>query len=182
MCVNAYDIIAVLNPEYLSGVPVLQILSLSQLMFAIVGPVALILTMTHYVRLNLFDLLLTLILSVVLDLILIPRFGAVGAAIAGMISIIFINLIRLAQVYKLFGIHPYNLSYLKPLIASILAVLASLGAIHLLSDLSHLIRLFVVSFVILIVYGTAIMLFGQDETDRDVFRIIFRDAFTWRLK
>jgi len=182
MCLNAYDILAVLNPEYLAGVPVLQVLSLAQLVYLIVGPVALILTMTNYVRLNLADLLLTLVLSIVLDMMLIPRYGAYGAAIAGTISINFINLLRLVQVYKLFGIHPYNIGFLKPLAASALATLALLGISYLMTDFSHIVRLLATSFSFLVVFVVAILLFRQDETDREVFRIIFWDAITSRWK
>jgi O-antigen/teichoic acid export membrane protein len=181
MCLNSYEIIMVLNPEYLAGVPVLQILSLSQLMYVLVGPVALILTMTNYVRLNLVDLFLTLILSIILDLLLIPRYGAIGAAYAGMISIVFINIIRLFQVYRLFRIHPYHKSYLKPIIASVISGAGFFLSKEIFANSSDLVRLITTSLVFLVVYSFVILLLRQEDTDREVFRLVFRDVISKRI-
>jgi len=170
---TARDILTVLNPEYLEGVIVLQILSISQLMYAIVGPVAIILTMTHYMRLNLIDLLGTLGLSLVLDIIFIPRYGASGAALAGAISIVFINLVRLIQVYKFFGLHPYDAGYIKPLIASFIAVIATVGVGHFALDFSHIARILLLGFTLFLVYGMAIILFRFNNTDREVLQLLF---------
>ena len=179
---NSFDILTVLNPEYLSGTSVLRVLSLSQLVYVVVGPVALILTMTNYVRINLVDLLVTLVLSIILDLALIPRYGAFGAAIASTLSVLFINGLRLIQVYKLFGIHPYNLGYLKPIAASFFAYLAFLGTSYIIQFYAPIVRLFVTSSAFLAVYVTFFMVVRQDETDRDILRVILQDVTSRRWK
>ena len=57
------------------------------------------------------------ILNILLNGILIPRYGMNGAATATALSIVLINLIMLIQVYKYLNIHPYNRNYLKPIVA-----------------------------------------------------------------
>ena len=62
-----------------------------------------------------------------LNLILIPRYGGTGAAIAWSSSIIFTNLLPLAQVWKFLGMHPFCRGF--PKVA--LAAGASYGALGL---------------------------------------------------
>ncbi|MBU0512076.1 MAG: flippase [Chloroflexi bacterium] len=172
---EAVDIMAVLKPEYVAATPILQMLIFSQLVYVVAGPVALILTMTKYMRLNLIDLLATLILSFILDFTLIPRYGAYGAAVAGAISIMFVNTLRLIQVYVLFRFHPYSWSYIKPAIAGGAAALATLGCGLLLQDFSHVWRLVNLSLVLFSTYGLVILLLGQDEADLEILGTLFRD-------
>jgi len=175
MFLEASDLMAVLRPEYMAGTPILQMLTLSHLVSVMVGPVALILTMTRYARLNLIDLFLTLILSLVLDFILIPKYGAYGAATAGAISIIFVNALRLIQVYLMFGIHPYNWSTLKPIVAGGAAAIVTLAGSRLLKDVSPLWRLTILSSLLFSTYGVAIVALRQEEADSGVIGVLFRD-------
>jgi len=66
----------------------------------------------------LFILLLTAV-TIVLNLILIPRYGITGAAIATMWSIIFYNLFRLIFVWYYFKIQPFTLKCLWILLITI---------------------------------------------------------------
>ncbi len=172
---EATDIMVILKPEYASSASILQILTLSQLVYAVAGPIALVLTMTRYAKLNLVDLILTLILSFILDFVFIPRFGAYGAAIAGGISIVFINILRLLQVYFIFRIHPYSWSTAKPVIAGGVASILTTSCSPLLQDASHLGRLIVLSIVLFSTYGIVLLALRQDEADKEVFKMIARD-------
>jgi len=59
------------------------------------------------------------VLNIFLNYFLIPKYGIVGAAIATTTSISVVNLIRLGMVLLIMKIHPYKLSYLKPLFAGL---------------------------------------------------------------
>ena len=52
-----------------------------------------------------------------LNLVLIPTMGLIGAAIAMALSIATINGLKFVQVYMLFGLQAYNLKYLKGVFA-----------------------------------------------------------------
>jgi O-antigen/teichoic acid export membrane protein len=56
-------------------------------------------------------------LNFLLNLILIPTMGLMGAAIATAVSIATINGLKLVQVYMLFGLRAHNLKYLKGVFA-----------------------------------------------------------------
>jgi O-antigen/teichoic acid export membrane protein len=172
---EASDIMAVLKPEYIAGAPILQILTVSYLISVAVGPVAILLTMTRYARLNLLDLFLTLILSLLLDFTLIPRHGAIGAAISGAVAMTFLSILRLIQIYLAFGIHPYSWSIFKPIVAGGIATLIGLTGHQLLRNFSPGWRLVAFSIVLFFTYGSAVVALGQDEIDNEVIDVLLKD-------
>ncbi|MEJ5202749.1 MAG: flippase, partial [Anaerolineales bacterium] len=118
------DLMMLLGPDFNSGSLVVRILAIAQIAYVILGPGGLMLVMTDYNKLNLINAVLNLILSLLLDLALIPQYGAIGAAIAGAITIVFVNLLRLIQIHRVLKIHPYQWSYIKPIIAGTMSALA----------------------------------------------------------
>lgn len=90
--------------EYaLSSVP-LVILCAGQLISAVMGSVGLILNMTGYEKDTLKGLVGSALINVLLNLLLIPRFGIEGAAVATSISVAFWNTLLGFYVYKKVGI------------------------------------------------------------------------------
>lgn len=74
--------------------------------------------------LNLVNTICSATVAVGLFTLLIPRYGMIGAAIATAVSVGLINCIRLAQVYKIVGIHPFSTSLAKLVICSLLSGVA----------------------------------------------------------
>lgn len=74
-------IMGIFGKEFLAGTEALIILSIGQFINAATGPVSNILMMTGRQKLNRNLMVGTTILAIILDLILIPRFGIVGAAV-----------------------------------------------------------------------------------------------------
>lgn len=62
--------------------------------------------------------LLAASINIILNIILIPQWGIVGAATASLISFFVYGIFRSISLYQLSGIHPFTKSYLKPIIAS----------------------------------------------------------------
>lgn len=86
--------------------PALMILLAGQVVNALSGPVALVMTMTgHQDRASLV-LVCAALLNVTLNAILIPYFGLLGAAIATAISMIFWNLWMLVEVFRRHRVNP----------------------------------------------------------------------------
>jgi O-antigen/teichoic acid export membrane protein len=92
------------------------------------GPVDVVLLMGGKSSWNLLNTLVAVTLNIVLNIVLIPRFGIVGAAVAWSASLLVNNLAPLVQVRRFLGLHPFGPAY--PRVA--LAALASFGAIGLL--------------------------------------------------
>ena len=107
--------------EFASGSKALIILAVGQLVDAATGPVDYLIMMTGHPKLTLSNSLFLALLNVILNLLLIPRFGIVGAAMATATSIAVVNLLRLAEVYYILKVHPYRWNFMKPLVAGILA-------------------------------------------------------------
>lgn len=161
------DLMSLLGQGFESGTLVMRILVVAQITYVILGSGGLILVMTDYNRLNTVDAILNLVTSLVLDLALIPRYGAVGAAVAGAITIIFVNLLRLLQIHHIFNIQPYNNSYLKPFVSGLFSLLAAF-VVSILFPQFFIVRLILVSGITLIVYFSLLLVLRLDDVDRQL--------------
>lgn len=103
----------------------LIILSAGQLVNAATGPVGYMIMMTGHPRLTLLNTLSLALVNVLLNLLLIPRFGIAGAAMAAATSAAAINILRLIEVRHLLKVHPYQWSFLKPFASAVAAGLVT---------------------------------------------------------
>lgn len=113
------------GPHYTSGQDALVILSLAMLLSIAAGPVMVLVLMGGRSLWNLLDTLGALVLNVALNVVLIPRLGITGAAIAWAASIALLNVVPLLQVARWWRIHPAGPGFSRLL----LAALACFGAI-----------------------------------------------------
>jgi len=107
------SLLALFGPEFVAGYGALVFLTLGRAANALCGPTAILLTMSDNQR----DATLIAVGSAVLDasllLVLIPRFGLVGAAAATAITIVAWNLALLFIVRRRTGIDPTLFSVLR---------------------------------------------------------------------
>lgn len=90
--------------EYTSGTVLLPILAVGQLVNALAGPVMYILNMTGKEKLSQRIMIWMTGLNIILNVVLIPRYGIVGAAIATTISMVTWNVIAAFYVYKYYKV------------------------------------------------------------------------------
>lgn len=165
MLLGAGDIMPLLNPEYNASIPIFMVLVSSQLIYVLAGPVALALTMTRYMNLNFINLVVTLAVSIVLDLILIPRFGAIGAAVASFLSILCINALRIIQTRRLIQLNPFDWDYFKPIVSAGITSILAVILFNSLTGLGHAVHLLILCAFVLISYGLLLFLLKINETD-----------------
>jgi O-antigen/teichoic acid export membrane protein len=91
--------------ELIQAQPALVILSLGQLINVAMGPVGMLLTMTGHERNALLCIALSGTLNFVLSVLLIPAWGAAGAAVASCLSLILWNLIMAICAARRLQIH-----------------------------------------------------------------------------
>jgi hypothetical protein len=91
--------------EFLRGTEALIILSIGQFINAATGPVSNILVMTGRQKLNRNLMVGTTIIAIILDLILIPIYGIVGAACVNTFGIILMNLIPFFLIKYYYGFY-----------------------------------------------------------------------------
>jgi O-antigen/teichoic acid export membrane protein len=127
MCFFPEPILAFFGSEYTTASNVLIVLALGRFANASVGSNGHILKMGENERLVFVNNALMAAINVVLNLLLIPRFGIVGAAIATALSTLVISYLKVYQVKTIFDISPYEWNYLSiPLgggLASLVAIL-----------------------------------------------------------
>lgn len=117
----ASGLLSIFGDEFQRGVGALKILALGQIVNAIVGPIGFILNMTGRQKLNLVNSVLLAASNVVLNILLIPRYGMVGVALATTLSIASINVVRVIEVRVLYGFTPFRYDLYKPLTAGAVA-------------------------------------------------------------
>jgi O-antigen/teichoic acid export membrane protein len=166
----AQPLLSIFGQDFVSGAAGLTILAFASLFNASTGVCGTIVTMTGHSKLSLANSILSLVVTIGLDLLLIPQWGLVGAAVASALSVILLNVLRLAQVYLLLRIQPYNLSFLKPLAASLAAAGAAYIANGWLMLRPDLVRLVLGSGVLWGVYAGALVLLRLDNEDRLVLK------------
>jgi O-antigen/teichoic acid export membrane protein len=168
----ARPIMRVFGAGFAAGGPVLISLGIAHLVNASVGSAGFILIMTGRQKLELMNNLILGGLNILLNLLLIPRFGVLGAGIATGLSIALVNLARLIEVYWLYKVHPYKLSCWKPMIAGAVAM-AGWVTISSVLDLAGRLWLGGIGFLGLL-YFLVLMLSGLDREDKLIIQSVKR--------
>lgn len=112
--------------ELRQTIPVIQILGFSMLFNMATGFNSEIITYSKYYRFNLVMIVVLIVLNVSLNLYFIyyTGLGIIGVAIASLVSMALFNSIKLAFIYKKFGLLPFNASFAKLAAIFILSGLA----------------------------------------------------------
>jgi O-antigen/teichoic acid export membrane protein len=97
-------LLGIFGPEFRAAYPALVILTVGGAVNAFTGVVAYFLTLTGRERMALAIFAGALAISLLLNVILIPRLGVIGAAIASSSALAFWNLAMLAYVRRVMGI------------------------------------------------------------------------------
>ena len=93
---------------YTAGVPAVLVLAGAMLVATGCGMVDMVLAMAGRTSWNLINVSIALGLTIGLDVLLIPRYGALGAAIGLACAMLANNLLPLIQVGRVAGLHPFG--------------------------------------------------------------------------
>ena len=158
-------IMLIFGGEFINGYPILMILVTAAFIQAVFGIGGTTLNMTGFPKINLINTIIACGLNFVLNIILIPKMGGKGAALATLITLGFIALIRGFQNWKLLELVPFSWKLIKPICAGIIA--ASLGYLlrAFIMPYHTVVTLLFAGFVIFVVFFTVLWLFGLDEDD-----------------
>ncbi len=160
-------LLSIFGNKYTEGASALIVLAIADLLNVGTGMGGIIIDMTGHTKLKLMNSILRLGLYLGLDLLLIPRWGLMGAAVAVVIGEGTVNFLRLIQVYILFKLLPFNMGFIKPVIATISAAGgALLLGIWLPSEINLLFHAALGSAFLLLIYTgvTYLLGFSQEET------------------
>lgn len=99
--------------EYLGGTLPLAILALGTFSHVVTGPAGALLVSVGDTRLQMLDYVAMAALNVALNLVLIPPYGIVGAALATSLSYLALNGLYLFQLDRRLGVRPVSLEFLQ---------------------------------------------------------------------
>lgn len=105
---NIENIFQILGPSYIAGKWVIFFIGLSSLMDMATGANGSIMGTSQYYKVQTVFLVVLVILLVITNLLLIPRFGITGAAIGGAISLAVLNTLRYLFLYYKYRLQPFN--------------------------------------------------------------------------
>jgi O-antigen/teichoic acid export membrane protein len=166
----APDIVRVFGGSFASGAPALVILAIGQLVNVGTGTAANLLVMAGRARLTLVTSIVFLAVSLVLDLLLIPRHGLLGAAVANASAMVLVNLLRLWLVHRVLGLEPYDRRFLRPLAAGLAAGAAA--CLLPLPGLHDPLELGARCLLLGVLYLGSLTALGIEQEDRQVARDI----------
>ncbi len=110
------NILNIFGAEYSQGATALIILALGWLIHSSMGASGIVLTMSGRSKLHLINFSFLLITHVLLNLLLVPRYGFEGAAIATAGSIVLIDIVTLLEVRFILKMFPFRWDFLKPVV------------------------------------------------------------------
>ena len=121
MIVFARPLMGIFGPSFAPGAAVLAIGAAGQLFNCAVGSVGFLLLMSgnqlHLVKIQ----AMNAVFLIALGLVLVPRMGTIGAALATAITVITTNLWLLKAVHSKLKLFPYNSGYLKLVFPTLLS-------------------------------------------------------------
>ena len=114
------SILNIFGADFSAGVDVLLLLIFGELVNASVGLVGNIIIMSGRPKVALINSSVNFVMIIVLCYFLIPNYGIIGTALSYTITIAFINIIRLLELFYFERMHPFKFSYFKPIVAGII--------------------------------------------------------------
>tara|TARA_X000001036_G_scaffold345333_1_gene325113 strand:+ start:2133 stop:3587 length:1455 start_codon:yes stop_codon:yes gene_type:complete len=148
------------QPLYASAISVVSVVSIGKLFSMSIGCLNNIITNSKYYHYIFWFSVLSATTAVGLNLILIPKYGVIGAAYATLFVIIFINTMKLILIAYGLKIHPYSFQTLKILLL-IIVVYFILKEINL--EYSSFINLGLRSLLIICLYAILSQFLGLSK-------------------
>lgn len=157
------EILRLFGSEFTAAAPLLVLFAVGQTANAFVGPSGYLLMMTDrqfVVTANQWGFG---VLNLVLNVVLVQRFGIIGAAAATAGVLVAINVTRVSEIYYFYRTHPFSMAMAKPLGATLVSAAVML-LVH--NHFPSLIGLIVGGSAGVLAYLGCLAVFGVEESDR----------------
>ena len=163
----------------------LKILTVGIMIQAFFGLGSSSLTMSGFSNLNLLNVLVALAVNIIMNIILIPQYGIVGAALATSIALLIISCLRFFENYYILNLNIFSLKLIKPIISAALTIgLTILSKKYILSLLDYSssllnLALFLLLSIIIVFFGyfSFYILLGIEKEDKDMIDSLKKKIF-----
>ncbi|MGQ9673138.1 MAG: oligosaccharide flippase family protein [Candidatus Aminicenantales bacterium] len=163
------EVLGLWGKGYDEGLTPLVVLCMGQLVNCLTGPGGYMISMSGRTAISLANASGVLVLNLILNLILIPRHGVLGAAVAVSLALSLVNVVRLIEVWLILRIHPYRVDFLKPVGAGIFAsFVLAVARPRLLPVEGILVRLGIGTLVLFSFYVAILVLLGISQEEKFV--------------
>lgn len=131
--VFAEDVLLFFGAKYVMAANALRILLIGQMIFYFTGPNGNLLNNSKYAKVDLFNSIVGLILTIILNFIGYKYYGIIGVASATSIGVIIVNLLKVAEVKYFLKMFPYNMENVWLTVIAF----ASFGLVKMLGFVFH---------------------------------------------
>jgi len=162
----AKPILYVFGARFVQGAGALALLAGGWLVHSAMGNAGAVLTMSGRSKWHLLNFSLLLTLEVLFNILLIPRYGILGAALGTASSLILVDIITCLQVYWILDLHPFRIDEMKPLLAGGVSFISSkLLMDQVFSDYRKFAHLPILASICIIIYTIVffILRIGKEE-------------------
>jgi len=166
--------LAVFGQEFVRGYDAMVIMATGLLIAVSIGPVGVTLSMTGHQKWNVYNAIALAVVSVGLTVLLVPRMGIAGAALAAGVAQALIKIARMVQVRFLLKLSPYDRSSLKVGATAVVSLaLAVLARVYV--EIPRGVEWsFAVAAASVLIVGLLTVAMGIKEEDKLVLRTVLR--------
>jgi O-antigen/teichoic acid export membrane protein len=173
-------ILGIFGKSFEAGAAALVVLAFSELANAATGTCGTVIDMSGYNTVKVVNKFVWIGLSLGLNVLLIPRFGIIGAAVAALGATATIQIVRVVEVWILAGLNPYDRMILKPVAAAAIAFAPGWAIQRRLIESFGTFELLASVLAVGLIYVGALILLRLGEDDRLVLQAIWRRARSWK--
>lgn len=170
------EILSLFGLQFIGGWYALIILAFAYFIHVSLGDVGWVLAMCGRQKLWFYIIIIMAALNIGVNLLLIPKFGIAGAAMATGISMVGLHLVGLVVVRYLLKLFPFDGRHLKGLAAGIVACIFALVLRNLDINQHPIIFPLFLSFSIVGVYVLMLFIFRLNEEDKTIIGILRKKA------
>ncbi|WP_136807919.1 oligosaccharide flippase family protein [Desulfosediminicola flagellatus] len=171
------DLLLIFGKAFTLPTATIILLAGGQLIVALFSSVGFALSMTKNYQAELPVSLLGLFINACLNYILIPEYGIIGAAIATVIAILTVNIVRLTIVCKLYHFFPFDRWVVPPMLLAFVSVLTTWYLRNWIGD-STITGAIIASCFFSILYLLLLYFFGLNPADNELSKTIIRKMKT----
>ena len=161
-------LLAVFGASFTAGASAMVVLAFAELANSATGTCGSIIDMTGHTRIKLVNSVAWLALLFSSNVVLVPRWGVLGAAVAALVSTTVINLARIVEVWVLERVQPYDRTFAKPVAAGLAAYGTGMALRTWGPAVDSMLVAGVYAVIITAVYTGASHLLGVAPEDRDI--------------
>lgn len=174
---NINNVFEIIPHDYLPGKPVILIIGIANLIDIALGVSAHIIVNSKHYRYLTYFLIIFAALIIVSNLLLIPIYGIVGAAIATLISKFIFNLIKFVFLYHKYGFQPFTL---KTPLLYLIGAFAYGVSLLLPEQANYIFDIFIRSSFIMVVFSLPVYFFRISEDINQKVDSVARSLFKLR--